>query len=298
MKLSKITILSFLAGVACALTSCLGDGEQRQTIPFNYTDCFNVVTDLSTAKSEVRLSPTYQIVVDLISGTADVTMTNISLPGVTGALSLKLEGLKYTFDKRGNYTISGRDLVPTGSAASYYTFSSLSIMFVDRQFNEQGARIPAYYINYVLNNTTQVNVVGTSNYYFGETTVNSVDGGAPYSTYETYYTVQLDPQSMLANIGFHSARFADKMPVSLNFTLRDMPFTVNTQGYRIIKADATTPYLNNTTPNPAYDITNLSVNGVSSKGATFEFDCNPNEMGNYHVVAPVEWLVYRAQLEQ
>ncbi|MDE6416293.1 MAG: hypothetical protein K2K68_04615 [Duncaniella sp.] len=298
MKLSKLTILSFIASLACVFTSCLGDGEQRQTMTFNYTDCFNVVTDLSTMNSEIRLSPAYQIVVDLLNGTADITMSNISLPGVTGALSFKLEGLKYSFDKRGNYVISGRDIVPTGSAASYYTFSSLSIMFIDRQFSEAGARIPAYYINFVINNNTQVNAVGTNNYYFGETTVNSADGTAPFTTYETYYTVVLDPQSKVATLGFHSARFSDKMPMSLNFTLRDLPFTVNPQGYRINKAEATTPYLNNSTPNPSFDITNLSVNGVTSKGATFEFDCNPKGMGDFHVVAPVEWLVFRAQLEQ
>ncbi|MBD5253059.1 MAG: hypothetical protein HDS51_02375 [Barnesiella sp.] len=296
MKLSKISLFLCMAAVACGLSSCLGNGEQRQSITFNYKDCFNVVTDLNTGVSEVRLSPTYHMDMNLTEGTADITMTNISLPGVTGALSFKLEGIKFTFDKRGNYIISGRDLVPSGSAADYYTFSSLSIMFVDRMLSEEGARIPAYYINFVINNKTQVNAVSTENYYFGKTTVTS-ENTTPYTTYETYYTVILDPQSMVATIGFNSARFSDKMPLSLNFTLKDLPFTVDPQGYKIIKADATTPYLNNT-PNPSYDITNLSVNGVTNKGATFDFDCNPNGMGEYHVNAPVEWLVYPLQVEQ
>ena len=274
MKLSKISLFLCMAAVACGLSSCLGNGEQRQSITFNYKDCFNVVTDLNTGVSEVRLSPTYHMDMNLTEGTADITMTNISLPGVTGALSFKLEGIKFTFDKRGNYIISGRDLVPSGSAADYYTFSSLSIMFVDRMLSEEGARIPAYYINFVINNKTQVNAVSTENYYFGKTTVTS-EKTTPYTTYETYYTVILDPQSMVAT----------------------MPFTVDPQGYKIIKADATTPYLNNT-PNPSYDITNLSVNGVTNKGATFDFDCNPNGMGEYHVNAPVEWLVYPLQVEQ
>lgn len=297
MKLCKITLLSLLAALTCTLTSCLGDGEQRQTMTFNYTDCFNVVTDLNTGNSEVRLSPAYSITLDLIGGTADITMSNISLPGVTGALSFKLEGLKYSFDKRGNYTITGRGIVPSGSAASYYTFSALSIMFVDRQFNEDGQRIPAYYINFVINDATEVNAVGTYNYYFGETSVTAAAGGDPFSTYETYYTVQLDPQSMTSTIGFYRAKFSDKMPMSLNFTLRDIPFSIERKGYKIEKADATTPYLNNATPNPSFDITNLSVNGVSSKGADIQFDCNPQGMGDYHVNAPVEWLVYRAQLQ-
>ncbi|MDE5785212.1 MAG: hypothetical protein K2H98_01640 [Duncaniella sp.] len=280
------------------MTSCLGNGEYKYVDKYTYSDCFNVITNLETGESVVRLSPSYEISIDRTDVNAEITMSSISLPDVMGALSFKITGLKYTFNSRGNYIIQGYDLVPEGSAGSYYTFTNLSVIFVDRVFNEGVQRIPAYYINFTINNKYQVNVVGTLNYYFGETTVTSAGDEEPYSTYDTYYTVSLDPQSMKATLGFNSARFSAAMPNALNFTLREVPFTVTPRGYSIDKADATTPYLNNTQPNPAFDITNLTIDGVTSKGATFTFDCNPKGMGDYHVVAPVEWLIYRPQVEQ
>lgn len=298
MKLSKITLFSLITAIACAFSSCLGNGEYKYVDKYTYSDCFNVITNLETGESVVRLSPSYEISIDRTDVNAEITMSSISLPDVTGALSFKISGLKYTFNSNGNYIIQGYDLVSEGSAGTYYTFTNLSVIFVDRVFSADEKRIPAYYINFTINNKYQVNVVGTVNYYFGETTVTAAGEEDPYSTYDTYYTVILDPQSMVATLGFNSARFSSAMPNALNFTLRDVPFTVNPRGYTIDKADATTPYLNNTQPNPAFDITNLMIEGVTSKGATFSFDCNPKGMGDYHVVAPVGWLINRPQLEQ
>ncbi len=298
MKLSRFSLFTLLAVVAATLSSCLGDGEFRETATYNYTDCFNVVTDLTTGQSEVRLSPTYQFEMNLTERTANINMSNISLPGVTGALSFKLENIKFTFDNRGNYIIQGTNLKPTGSAGSYYTFSNVSIKFIDRLLEEGGKRIPAYYVNFTLNGTTRVNAVGTVNYYFGKTEVNPKDNGEPYETDLTYYIVSLDPQSNQANIDFRNARYSDKMPVSLNFSLKNLPFTVNPDGYKIEKAGDMVPLVNDLTPNPDFKITDLIVDAITYKGADVTFDCNPMGMGDYKVSAQLEWLVRRLTPEQ
>lgn len=288
MTIKKSLIVSVIAAAAVTMTSCLGTSEQEQKMTYNYTDCFNVVTTKSTGETEIRVSPAYSFEFEYVSGKATVTLTNISLPGVNGSLSFKLEDLKFSYDKNGNYIIQGIDLVPKGNGAAY-TFNNFSLKFLDR-IMDNSLRIPAYYINYTINNEYTVNVVGTNNYYFGTTEVSDGSEKEPFSTIDTYYVVKLDPQSKKSTIDFKRARFSDKMPMSLNFTLRDLPFTVTKDGYTIDRAEATTPFVNNETPNNSYDITNLHLSAITYTGGTMTFNCNPPKMGEFAVKASLAWM--------
>ncbi|MCM1520012.1 MAG: hypothetical protein NC098_04435 [Lachnoclostridium sp.] len=278
-----------IAASAAALTSCLGSGKNEQSITYNYTDCFNTVTDLETGKTDIRISPAYTIFFDYIESTADISMSNISLPGINGSLSFKLEGLKFSFDKTGAYVINAKDVTPMLSGENY-TFNNFNLKYLDRVMNDGlGVRMPIYYIRFTINDRYEVNVVGKNVYYFGTTQVLSADETS-FSTYETYYKIELDPQENNAYIRFYSAKFAQAMPTSLNFTLRQVPFTVDTNGFTIKADGPITPYINDQTPNPSYDITDLDINVNTYNGGSMSFSCNPAMMGQFGVTATLDWM--------
>lgn len=288
-------MLAALLGSAMTLTSCLGSGKQEQIITYNYSDCFNVVTTLETGESEIRLSPSYSIEFSYYDSKATVTLNNISLPGLPGAISFKLEDLKFSFDKNGSYIIQATNVTAKGYGEAY-KFNNFSLKFLDRVFNSS-TRIPAYYINYTINNQYNVNVVSTSMYYFGTTDVINAEGVKDYSTEETYYILTLDPQEKKARLNYRQARFASNMPVTLNFTLRDLPFSVDRDGVKIQKAEATTPYIKDETPNTSYNISELDLNVNTYNGGSLKFSCNPAGTGEFKVDASLSWITPTLQPE-
>ncbi len=295
MKPTKTYLLAALLGSAMTLTSCLGSSEQEQTMTYNYSDCFNVVTTLETGESEIRVAPTYSIEFSYLDSKATVTLNNISLPGLSGAISFKLEDLKFSFDKTGCYIIQATNVTPKGYGEAY-KFNNFSLKFLDRVF-DNSLRIPAYYINYTINNQYNVNAVSTNMYYFGTTKVTNSEGATDYSTDETYYILTLDPQGKKARLNYRKARFDANMPVTLNFTLRDLPFTVDRDGVKISKAEATTPYIKDETPNTSYNITDLDLKVNTYNGGSLTFGCNPAGTGEFKVDASLAWVTTTLQPE-
>lgn len=287
MTIKKIPFLSAAFSLTLLLSSCLGTSRQEEKMLYNYVDCFNAVTDIATGETSVRISPTYSFEFEYTTGTCEVVMNNISLPGVNGALSFKLEGLKFSFDKEGHYIINAFNVVPSGSAGAVYSFNNFSLKFMDRILNNS-MRVPAYYINYTVNNKYKVNVVSTKSYYFGETIVKSSDDKADFTTPNTYYIVRIDPQDQKATVEFNRAQFNSQMPM-LNFTLRDLSYTVTADGYVIAPTTVLIPYVNNETPNPSFAISDFKIDAVTFTGGKLSFSCNPPSMGQFNVNCDLKW---------
>lgn len=279
---SAITLLA-----AVSLTGCLGtDSNNVNTQTFQYTQCFNSVTDLDASTTSAIEGATYKIAIDYVKQTADVVIDNLKLSPETTGLSFKLEKMPWTISPDGFYIISATTITPTGLAQQYVVENFKCEMLL-RVINYSS--MPVYAIQFTVNDRYHVCAVPAQNVYFGTTGVVKADGsGSTFYSTETTYNILLDPKTMKGDINIGGAKFGEGMPAQ-NFTIKNVPFTLNGHGYSFNGADQFIPEQNGT-PNPQYPISNINGWANVSSGMNLQFNCVVAQMGEYNVTCNLKFM--------
>lgn len=297
--------LGVIIAATLSLTSCLGssNSEQKYTFAYGPNDCFNRVVDNETGESYIGMNPTYNIVFNMTSSQADIDISNLKLDSSYPAISLRLPTLPLKQDPNdGFYTVSGNDIVPQG-LTSAYVFSTFNF----RSFPFRS--IPAYVINYTVNDRYDVTVYPTLPTYVGSVSATNLkpeDGKDPVFNlspdYEGYYQLLINPEKMTAMLNVANAKFASGMS-RYNFATRDLPVVLTANGFRIetelgkdyniySPQSVSSP---TATPIPGCTISDIRVYATLRTGATISFTCDLGDMGKYSVQANLRYLIYNEE---
>ncbi|MDE5983146.1 MAG: hypothetical protein K2G92_08560 [Duncaniella sp.] len=283
-------ILSFCAFIIGTLmmTSCLGNGNDNvtsQSFTYNQNLCFNSVTDIQEGTTYITTGTIYRLNYDYSSAKASVEINGLKLSDSDKDITLKFDNLPMTTDN-GWVVAKGSNLIPTGGNLNY-EFKDLSVRYIVR------GNMYSFCINYTVNNRYHVCVIPVQSLYFGNTYTTPVGESqlGTYSTRDTYYVVTLDPEKQKAVIAVAGAKFSDKMPITMNFLLKDLPFTINGYGYEIKADGPINPETENNVPNTKYPISNIVCNASITSGGSLSYKCEANNMGTFSVNASLEYVL-------
>lgn len=278
--LKKLFALIFVTGL---VTACSTDGDD--TIDgTSYTNCFNVVTDLTTNNQSLTLRPTYSFSYNITKGTAIVVMNNIMAEPNGAPLNLTINDVPWGVNKNGWRIINEETLVCDGHKLENVTIASLP--------RTQPFGGPVFYINFRLDGKYLINTEPTQVNYYGLTTVSSADDTSvtPFLNDQPQYLVSLNPETMKASILLNQAKFAPSMP-ALNFQLIGIPFKITKEGFEIEQGDAPIiPQDLQGVPYTSFPITDLEMESNLMEGGKIGFDCKAGKLGNYKVSAKLFFL--------
>ena len=276
MKLIKFILPSLFIGLS--LSSCNLDVDDDDNYSNQNFPCCNlVVTEDGDA---FALSANYTLTFYPFSNQVTVTAQDLNLGGKDLQFTtnnMKAETKLYnvswsdltldvtTFDggsAEGN-GVSVRDL-------NGFTSSVFNLL------NTKDPKNPAYpwvswiplVINYKANGCT-VKTFSPDAIYRGTTTIATMGStDAPFSNDEIRYRIIFNKELNKADIIFYNAKFADRMPVTINFVLQNLDVTYNDNGYNIT-APAGEPLIpqlyeaSGLTPAPNYQFTSFNFTNTS-----------------------------------
>lgn len=284
---SKLFSIAMLLFGALMMTSCLSDdkNDQKQIFTYNQDLCFNAVTDIATNETRVETGTIYRITIDYTTAALTLEIQNLNLSEDLKGLSFKFENLKMVADSEGWLVASGRNLTSVGNSS--LAFDNLSVKTMIR------GNMYSFCIQYTVDSKYVVNVVPVQSLYFADTYVSPVGENqlGAFTTDETYYIVTLDPKTMKAVLAVAKAKFSDKMPLSLNFMIKDLPFEINPVGYSINATGNFTPLSETGVPNPKYPCSDIKITADIAKGGTLSYFCEPNNMGKFNVTATLKYVI-------
>lgn len=297
--------LGVLISATLSLTSCLGSGsgEQKYTFSYGPSDCFNRVVDNEAGTTYIGLNPTYNIVFNMTSAQADIDISNLKFSSSNSGITLRLPSLPLKQDPQDAfYTASGMYLTPVGQTSSF-----VFDVFNFRAFPFRV--VPAYIINYTVNDRYDVTVYPTLPTYVGSVSATNLepeDGKDPSFNLtpdtEAYYQLLINPENMTAMLNVANAKFADGM-ARYNFATKGLKVELTSDGYTV----ATEPgeeyniyspqsvSSETATPIPDCSISDIRVNAVLSTGASISFNCDLGDMGKYSVRAVLRYLIYNTE---
>ncbi len=257
MKLFK-TIAAALILFAGA-TACDSDNNQdidpSVTLVLNSNVSFTTAKDLATDEWTIYDAPTYSF---------DI---NIS----TMYVSLKVEKLNYAEGKTLSFTIPNLLLSvdPQNNAWTIHNSNPLVVKDTDGSDHEitgfnayifTSGRAPEIVrIEYTLDNAYKIRAVTKYNAFMGTTTVaSSIPDMASFEWKNTVYFLILDHKAQNAKILLYNAKFAEKMPRTLDMDFLSHHFTVDDNGLTIDSPERFEPK-NNNIPNSTYAVTDLRL---------------------------------------
>ncbi len=215
---------------------------------------------------------------------AAVTVENAQFAKGMPQISFVVDSLAWS-----NYTgvmnITGSNVVPRlvgGAEMDGYVVNDIKMSIEDRMLDTDTAElyIPNVNITYTINSLFKVRAVQEENYYFGNTNVDNVVDGSEYNNGEAIYKLELDSETMTADLTIIGAKFAKMMP-AMDMVFEDIPFEMSFDKFTM-KIDELIPEIKGV-PFPAYTIKNLEATGVFEGGLNLQFGCN-----DYSVSAVLE----------
>lgn len=119
--------------------------------------------------------------------------------------------------------------------------------------------------------------------YFGTTTITTVSSGANFTNPDFLYRVIFNKDLKKADVVFYNAKFAERMPITVSFALKDLDVKFLDNGYEIsIPADEERIPLyyagNDTEPFPSYTFTALKLTNTSPDLTSAAITYNINNM--------------------
>lgn len=276
MKLLK-SVLALMLLVA-ATTSCGGDAPSLSDnyMEQEYTGCFNYLYKKNLNAGVISTGTTYMFRwrADF---TADVYVYNAKFSAnMPNGINISFEGLTWR-NVDGVKIVSVKDVVPTavtmnGAAVdvSTYVIDNLRVEVMERRLMDaQSSYIPVINVSMTMGDMEAV-TVQRQRVYFGSTGVFNNVANTNFITKSPYYTVTLDPSTMLATIDVYQAEFAASMP-AMDMNFANVPFSVSNLGYKLT-CEELIPTIKGV-PYPNYKITDLEGDATFSSGLDLRFNC-------------------------
>ncbi|HIR37027.1 MAG TPA: hypothetical protein IAC93_01490 [Candidatus Limisoma gallistercoris] len=272
-------ILLFLSiTLSLAMTSCLDNGDEPNTVMTANYACYNNVEDLQNNPGKYELKAgTYVFTMDVSNMKLDLAIRGNF--GESGDVNLTINGLDMKLADY-EYNFSADVLTPevADGIAGAHTIQNLKgsihpyVITNDNQTAYQ--QVLVYQVSFVLDGRYRVTAISRNPYIFSQNTTTISAGGNAYSTKDTYYEVKFADTSK-ADVYIYNARFVEEMPQGISFTLKEIPVTLTANGYTL-QIDEITPVLSTSeTPATQYPISDfrLDMNGTNM---SLQFKCNPD----------------------
>lgn len=270
-------ILLFLSiTLSLAMTSCLDNGDEPNTVMTANYACYNNVEDLQNNPGKYELKAgTYVFTMDVSNMKLDLAIRgNFGESGdvnlTINSLDMKLADYEYNFSADALTPevadgIAGSHLIQNlkGSIHPYVITNGTQVQ-----------QILVYQVSFVLDGRYRVTAISRNSYIFSQNTITTSAEGGAYSTDKTQYSVKFTDTSK-ADVTIYEAKFVEEMPQGITFTLKDLPVTLTANGYTL-QADNITPVLaTSETPATQYPVSDfrLDMNGTNM---SLQFKCNPD----------------------
>lgn len=270
-------ILLFLSiTLSLAMTSCLDNGDEPNTVMTANYACYNNVEDLQNNPGKYELKAgTYVFTMDVSNMKLDLAIRGNF--GESGDVNLTINGLDMKLADY-EYNFSADVLTPevADGIAGAHTIQNLkgSIHPYVITNGTQVQQILVYQVSFVVDGRYRVTAISRNSYIFSQNTITTSAEGGAYSTDKTQYSVKFTDTSK-ADVTIYEAKFVEEMPQGITFTLKDLPVTLTANGYTL-QADNITPVLaTSETPATQYPVSDfrLDMNGTNM---SLQFKCNPD----------------------
>lgn len=307
MKLKFLLLGCIAAGIG--LSSCNLDSDEDDNYMNGQYSCCNLVIP-SEGGDAFATRANYTMSFYYLNGTATLTTNNLSLgygnlafttnamPTETKLYDVNGKTLDVTSFSGGKASDNG----VTVTNVNGYLSSIVNVLGTNDPINPAykfTAMIPII-ASYNVNYDYTVKTFMSDAIYTGTTNIKSVGSTAnPFTNDGIRYRVVMSTDLKKADIIFYNAKFADRMPVTINFVLQNLDVTFNKSGY-IISGKNLIPQLyeaTGLTPAPNYEVTEFqfintsddltvgtAMYTVSMGGAQY----NGDFQGYYALTGPIE----------
>lgn len=240
MKIKKFFIGIF--GLGLMLSSCNLDNDDDDVSTTFTLPCANLVIS-NNGQESFATRATYNLTFYYMSDKMSVSTSNLTLgPGNTyNFTSLSMPFNTQQYGNKGVNTFSGGSANAPGlniNNIKGYT-STLFNEFVNGTDPENPQykwpeKMTPLVMSYLVNYDYTVKTFLPDAIYSGMTTVNTVGAqSAPYVNENVRYRVIFSNDMQKATIIFYSAKFADRMPITITFALEDLDVNYLANGYEI-----------------------------------------------------------------
>lgn len=264
------TLLFGLAGIALFATSCNLESDDENNYLTNTYNCCNLV--IPADGDAFATNASYNLSFFFTSGTLSVSTSNLSLGYSNFSFStsaMNSETLYYTVNNTLRDVTTFKDGVGGSNGFSVQNLNG----YISSIVNVLGEGDPvgdypfvpynSLVMSYIANHDYTVKTFMPDAVYTGETTIRTVGATDVFANSGIRYRVVFSSDLKKASIIFYNAKFADRMPVTINFVLKDLNVQFTKSGYVISapEGESVTPYLyegNALTPAPNYQFTSFS----------------------------------------
>ena len=233
--LSKSTLL--LVSAAMLMTSCSNDTDEVRITEQSLSGYFNVVTNLNTGESEIFNGVSYNVLYNYDLATSVITMSGLKLPGNVSYPSMRTGELKWTADQDGWKNISQSSVMLSAvNFANVPEINDFVFNLRDRWYDDD-AYACSTIIHFIVDDTYRVVSIPLQTIVWGVTTVkyhNSFVG--EYSTDDSVYVIELDPETGRANLTINDFSLSDEQEI-LAVVIKDIPFAIDKNGALTLTKD-------------------------------------------------------------
>lgn len=274
MNFKNLFLLGIL-GMGMGMSSCSldDDDEDKNGIDDNnYQSTVYICANHVTAPDgqAFATNANYTMTFYYMLGTASVSTSDLSLGYgnmgfLTNGMDLTTTYYQYNGQRLDVTSFSGGTGSGNGVTVANlggFTSSIVNILGTNDPINPMYpfiSRIPLV-MSYKANNDYTVKTFMPDAIYTGNTTIATVGSEAdPFQNDAIRYRVVFDKDFKKADVIFYNAKFADRMPVTINFVLQDLDVEFNRNGY-VLKGENLTPSLyesDGLTPAPNYQVTSF-----------------------------------------
>lgn len=229
MKIIKTSLLTIVA--ALALTSC-DSGDPKQTVQYGYDNNITYVTDLTDNTTATTEAAYYIMDFDMISGKANVDISNLRLTAGGSPIRLKIEQATYGQDKEtGAIVINVPNATSTVGGTSH-TISNFKLSQSMAYIQSLGQSSIYYAVSFELDGRYNVVAVQKAAYLPGSTTITrNSDGSVVNNTNRTFYSYELDRDKSTARVTAYY--LDDKENIYPQLAFENLPFTLTSRGIEI-----------------------------------------------------------------
>lgn len=219
----KTKTLSFLIlGAAMILPSCSKhdkDEITEQTLGTYY----NIITDINTGEKTIQKDVSYSVRRNYSNLKVELTVTGLKLPDGLSFPAFTVGPTKWTADGAWLNTGATDAFVTSTSSVRIPTLTNYTFNSWIRYFdNINGSTYTE--ISYTVNDRYKVNSYPYVNIAWGNTVSVDTKNGQDYSTDQTIYVVEVDPEKNTATLSINNFCMSPESNISVVY-IKDIPYT-------------------------------------------------------------------------
>ena len=265
-----------LAGLGCALLlpSCSSKNDNPVITEQNLGTFYNVITDINSGETTVVKDVAYSVRRNFTDMTASVGVSGLKLPDNVSYPTFAIGPTKWEYDNVW-MNIHATTVATAANAGLYPEISDLTFDTYIKYYNDYSGTTFTN-ISYKVNSRYLVHSYPTKMAVWG-TTISSIEGTSyDYTTDESIYTIEINPDNQKADITITNFSVAVDNSL-LSVSIKGLPFSFATNGDLTITADnATATITGASDPSQgAMPVEGLSLKvrqGISELGYSIKID--------------------------